>query len=136
MSEPYFEKLTDEVCHALLESQELGRLAFIGEDGFPIVFPVNYVIDGDAILVHTLRGEIAEYAPFTKVAFEVDHVDAATKTGWSVLVQGVAHDLTGALPGSRQTMLPRAPAPWAPGIRNVSLSIRIAHISGRQLVRT
>ena len=132
----YVEELTPEVCRALLASRDVGRIGFVGDDGFPVVFPVNYVVDGDTILVRTTRGETAEHAPFHKVSFEVDHFDEATHTGWSLLVQGLAHDVTGAMDESRQTMLRRVPTVWAPGERNVSISIGINRIGGRQIVRT
>jgi nitroimidazol reductase NimA-like FMN-containing flavoprotein (pyridoxamine 5'-phosphate oxidase superfamily) len=52
---------------------------------------VNYVVDGDRIVVRTNPGTKLDAALRNAVvAFEVDHYDPVAHTGWSVLVTGRA----------------------------------------------
>ncbi len=60
-----------------------------------------------------------------QVAFEVDDIDVATATGWSVLVQGEAAAHDGDLDGLR------LPEPWAPGDRTLIVVITATTYSGR-----
>jgi hypothetical protein len=42
------------------------------------------------------HGTKLSYAPASRVAFEIDGFDSSTGVGWSVVVKGVAHDVTDA----------------------------------------
>ncbi len=95
--EPNVEELTDAESLRLIEQAEIGRIGFTGRFG-PVILPVNFkVLDGSVVfrtaagspLGEDLRTGIvdAEY----KVAFEIDEIDKAERTGWSVLIQGGAH---------------------------------------------
>jgi nitroimidazol reductase NimA-like FMN-containing flavoprotein (pyridoxamine 5'-phosphate oxidase superfamily) len=60
-------------------------------DSAPEIYPVNHVVDHRSVVFRTdpgskLRGLLRSPA----VCFEVDAVDAARATGWSVLVKGRA----------------------------------------------
>lgn len=117
----------------LLGSHHVGRLAFVGDDGFPVVIPVNYVVDGADIVLRTDRGAIYEQAPLHRVAFEVDAFDEAERTGWSLLARGSARRIEDhpAEPDDHEM-----PQTWAPGDKPHVIGIRIERISGRQIVRT
>ena len=84
------EVLTFAECVRLLESRSVGRVAFV-DAGTPVIVPVNYVLDGRSIIVRSARGSKDDTAdrhrPF---AFEIDHHDPETRTGWSVLATGLA----------------------------------------------
>ena len=129
----YVDDLTHEVCLVLLASHHVGRLAFVGDDDYPVVLPVNYVVDADDIIVRTDQGAMFEYAPLHRVAFEVDDFDDETQTGWSLLVRGAARDVTREHPHA--ALAPSEPDVWAPGDRRHVLAVRIEQISGRQIVR-
>jgi nitroimidazol reductase NimA-like FMN-containing flavoprotein (pyridoxamine 5'-phosphate oxidase superfamily) len=132
----YIDGLTDEVCRTLLGSRHVGRVAFVGDDGYPVVLPVNYAVDGGFIVIRTDRGGIYEHVPLHHVAFEVDDFDEATRTGWSLLVKGAGREITDTLADAYETGIHRTPTAWAPGDKNRVLAIDIAEITGRQIVRS
>ena len=90
------ENLPADECLLLLASQRIGRLAVAADDGVRI-FPVNYVLDGDAIVIRSEVQSLIRFAPLHRVEFEVDHIDAEDGTGWAVVTDGTAQLLTGAL---------------------------------------
>ena len=47
--------LTDEECWAHIRSRTIGRLAVVNGNQ-PDIFPVNYVVDADKIVVRTAEG--------------------------------------------------------------------------------
>ena len=127
-------ELTPEACMRLLAGEEVGRLAFAGEDGYPVVLPVNYRLDGSLIVFRTADGLKLETVPLRRVAFEVDRLDPSLRTAWSVLVRGHAMEVTSAL-GEPYESLRRAPlASWAPGHKAHWVAVEIASITGRQIV--
>jgi nitroimidazol reductase NimA-like FMN-containing flavoprotein (pyridoxamine 5'-phosphate oxidase superfamily) len=131
----YLEDLTAETCTKLLAGEEVGRIAFAGEDGYPVVLPVNYRLDGDLIVFRTAEGLKLENVPLRRVAFEVDRFDLSAKTGWSLLVRGHAREVTSAL-GEPYESLRKAPlAPWAPGSKDHWVAVETDSITGRQIVR-
>ena len=112
-----------------------GRVAFIGDDGFPLVLPVNYLVDGEDIVLQTDAGETFEHVPMHRVAFEVDQFDESARTGWSVLVKGEGRNVTDSVGEIYAMGMRLAPCVWAPGERHHWLAIRIDQLSGRQIVR-
>ncbi len=125
------EALSADACLRLLESANVGRLAFaIG--GRPEIFPVNYSLDADVILIRTAAGTKLRHAPHRRVAFEVDGVDSAAGLAWSVVVKGLLEDITSRddpFSIARRTV---HVSPMAPGERRHSLAIYPAEITGRR----
>lgn len=77
-------------CLALLRSRPVGRIAYI-EDGQPVILPVNHLVDGASVVIHSLSGGKLDAALLgNPVAFQLDDYDPARATGWSVLVRGRA----------------------------------------------
>jgi uncharacterized protein len=132
----YVDTLTDEVCRFLLAEEDIGRVAFVDDDGYPVVLPVNYSIDGDFIVFRTAPGAKLEQIPLRPVAFEVDRVSLVQHTGWSVLVQGRGQEVTTALDQPHARLREQPVEPWAPGPKEHWLAIRIERLSGRRIVRT
>ncbi len=132
----YVDVLTEEVCRFLLSNEEVGRVSFMDEDGYPVVLPVNYVSEGDFIVFRTAPGTKLEDIPLRRVAFEVDHLSLSNRSGWSVLVQGHGEEITHALDLSHAALRERPVEPWAPGDKEHWLAIRIQRISGRRIVRS
>jgi len=122
--------LTEEECLALLGSNQVGRVG-VAVDGQPLIFPVNYVLDGRSIVVHTGEGTLLGGASFAAVAFEIDGSDAVRRSGWSVLVQGMGHDITNAVDGLSQRLQKVELFPWAPGAKARLLRIDPRIITGR-----
>ncbi|GAB4022124.1 pyridoxamine 5'-phosphate oxidase family protein [Spirosoma koreense] len=86
--------LTDNVIHHLLTSQRFGRLACAVNDEISLV-PVNCLFDGQFVYIHTREGtktRLIRQNP--SVCFEVDEL--LSPSLWrSVVVRGVAEELTG-----------------------------------------
>ncbi len=118
--------LEPDECWTLATEQPVGRLAWTGPHG-PTVIPVNFAVTGAEVLVHTTAySEMARECDDSPVAFEVDDVDASTRSGWSVLMRGRGH-LEYGRPGDAE------PDVWAPGPRNLQLRIEVAEITGRRI---
>ena len=80
-------------CLRLLNGPAVGRLA--GTSGaLPVVLPVSYALDGDSIVLKTVRGSTLDFATSGSVAaFEVDNLHERGRCGWTVMVTGVAQDV-------------------------------------------
>ena len=80
--------LKPEECWRLLESAVVGRLA-MAVAGEVDIFPVNYVIDEETLLIRTAEGtKLVEVVISGRLAFEVDGLDAAAGEAWSVVIKG------------------------------------------------
>jgi uncharacterized protein len=125
------EEISRAECLELLQyNSYVGRLGF-SVDGRPMVLPVNYVA-GDASLVFcTARGSELSGAIGTRVAFEVDGIRSLYRSGWSVLVQGVAEEVTDP---TEIEQLRRGPLKsWAAPGPQQWVRVSIDEISGRRL---
>ncbi len=58
------------------------------------MFTVNYRLDDFIIVFRTHLGTKLLAANHANIGFQVDHVDATNHSGWSVLIQGMAEDVT------------------------------------------
>ncbi len=85
------EELERDECLVLLRSFTVGRVAIVTASGSVLVVPVNYVLDGEAIVFRSDPGEKLEHLHERPASFQIDFIDAYHRTGWSVLVQGVAY---------------------------------------------
>lgn len=128
------EDLAPGACRRLLAAASVGRLAFV-EDGYPTVLPVNFVLAGDVIGIRTAAGAKLDNAPQTRVGFEVDEYDEATRSGWSVLVRGVAHEVTDDAAPAYEELRGQALHPWAGDAKPRWLGITIDQITGRRITR-
>lgn len=125
--------LSDSECRQKLASQVVGRIGII-VDQYPLIIPVNYAMDGDAVVIHTALGTVVARADQANVTFEVDHFDVERKVGWSVLLRGRGaavedHESADATPTESAGVV----APWAPGERPVRIRISPLEVSGRRI---
>ena len=129
------EVLATTECYRLLATHEVGRIGVNAEQHYPLVFPVNYAMDGTTVVLRTAPGTKLSAAPHANVTFEVDDIDRHSRTGWSVLVRGLAEEVG---PEDRPEFVARTHAagvtPWAPGEHGNWLRIITHHISGRRIV--
>jgi nitroimidazol reductase NimA-like FMN-containing flavoprotein (pyridoxamine 5'-phosphate oxidase superfamily) len=125
------EVLDREECLSLLRRHSMGRLAVVGEDRRPYMFPVNYAVDGTSIIFRTDRGTKLHLADGHWVAFECDGLDTVYHTGWSVLVSGIAEEVSNAAELVRLSKLPLGV--WRPGAAPRWVRIRSMSISGRRI---
>ena len=126
------ERLGHSECLDLLALAQVGRLGFV-VDGQPEILPVNYALDGDAILFRTSDGSVLNEASLAKVAFEVDRFDESTRSGWSVLVRGHANDIGDAIDPTSERLRRLALVTWAPGERQRWFVVRPHTITGRRI---
>ena|SRR5438045_2341822 len=130
-----FEVMSEAECRRLLAEEEVGRVAFIDHD-FPVILPVNHVLDNNVITIRTDTGAKFDHVPLRNVAFEVDGVEHTSRSGWSVLVQGVGQDISNALGTRYEDLRRRGLDSWPPSERTHWLTIEILRISGQRIVRT
>lgn len=127
------ERLSREECVALLASQEVGRLVVV-EDGRPLVFPVNYAMDDDAPVFRTASGAKLWASSRSPVAFEVDDIDRESQTGWSVIVHGVAQEITAFDRSDVRSRVYGLPVhPWAKGDKPSFVRVAPRLITGRRV---
>lgn len=127
----YLEVLSEEDCRQLLARRNLGRIAFALDDQ-PEIFPVNYVSDESVIVFRTGEDTRLERSALHKVAFEIDDFDPSTGTAWSVMVKGVAQEITGGVDRYSVALRSQHVVPLAPGKREHWLAIYPSEISGRR----
>lgn len=87
------ETLGRDECMRLLATQSVGRLAVLA-GLYPMVVPVNFALDRGIIVFRTGAGVKLGAAQHRNVAFEVDDIDVASRSGWSVVVTGMAETVT------------------------------------------
>jgi nitroimidazol reductase NimA-like FMN-containing flavoprotein (pyridoxamine 5'-phosphate oxidase superfamily) len=127
------DELTVEECWQLLATQRVGRVAIIAGH-YPLVFPVNFAVDERAILYRTGVGAKLHALHRSNVTFEVDFVDPVRQSGWSVMVKGVAQELSGPRhPVARDRAEAGGATPWAPGQREHLVRIVADHVTGRRV---
>ena len=117
----------------LLGSVTLGRIVFT-RHAMPAIRPVNHVLDSGHVIIRSHSGAAvvteADSGRGTVVAYEADDINPVTHLGWSVVVTGTAHLVTGHGDKSRfQHML----TPWADGEMDQVIRIRPAIITGFRL---
>ncbi len=124
--------LDDATCVQLLESTPIGRIGF-STGGELLVLPVNFKWYENSVVFRTLEGQkLAAAAEHQHVCFEVDEWDARKRTGWSVVVQGVAREVTNWAEDARLDeigLVPWAKEEWRP----IWVRIEPTMISGRVL---
>ncbi|MEY2425843.1 MAG: uncharacterized protein QOI61_1415 [Actinomycetota bacterium] len=121
-------------CVRLLATQEVGRVAFATAGGGADIFPVNYVLDGDAIVFATAAGSKLSSADRGTISFEVDSTDAATRSGWSVVIHGFSQEITNCDSPQVVERLRSLPLnPWAGGDRPHLVRISPRTITGRRI---
>jgi hypothetical protein len=91
----WLEHLNPADCWQLLAATPVGRIGVLN-DSAPEIYPVNHVVDHHTIVFRTdpgskLRGLLRS----PSVCYQVDGIDPADATGWSVLVKGRATELHG-----------------------------------------
>jgi nitroimidazol reductase NimA-like FMN-containing flavoprotein (pyridoxamine 5'-phosphate oxidase superfamily) len=125
------EAMPDAECVKRLRSTEIGRIAVVDGEARPHIFPVNYFFDEGIVVFRTGPGSKLDLAPGAPASFEIDGWDPDTGIGWSVVVSGIAHDMTDprGAPTSRVRFWPVQPL--APGSREHWIGIWANEITGR-----
>lgn len=117
-------------CLRLLADDVIGRLAFV-DHGAPAVLPVNYAMDGEAVVFRTAAGTKLTAGPRSPACFEIDAFDRATRSGWSVVMTGHLEEVE---PFDERTLarLRELPVdPWADGEKEHWMRLVPERITGR-----
>lgn len=125
------EVLAEGECLEQLRRARVGRVVFtVG--ALPAIVPVTFALTEDAVVLRTAATtELARAADDGVLAFEIDDVDPVTRTGWSVVVTGIAEIVTAPVERARIEALV---TPWAPGGRDVCVRLPLTRLTGRRIV--
>jgi uncharacterized protein len=121
----------EECLHLLAYKSFVGRVGFV-IDGQPLVLPVNYLAEEGSVVFCTAPGsKLSALKDGARVAFEVDDSRPLYHAGWSVLVTGMASEIT----DERELdALRRGPLrSWATPASEHWVRITIDDISGRRI---
>ena len=129
-------ELTRDECIQLLAVMQFGRLAVSPPDWRtpPLIRPVTYVFDRatQSIVFRSARGsKFTALLLSGQAAFEIDGIDPAAETGWSVIVQGPIEEIQSTSDIHRLERLELRP--WAPGEKPHWIRIRTNVVSGRRI---
>jgi uncharacterized protein len=126
------EILSPAQCHDLLLRSTVGRVA-VTVAALPAIFPVNYGVLNGQIIFRTGEGTKLQAAlEGAVVAFQVDHFDEPTASGWSVMAIGLAEEMTDADELAAAEALDLLP--FAAGDRSHYVRIDPEFLSGRRIV--
>lgn len=128
-----FRALPRQECLRLLAKAPLGRIVYTRR-ALPAVLPVGFGLDTDgAVLLRTAAGsDLVRAIDGAVVAFEADEVDAARRSGWSVVVTGAATVVTD--PAEHRRLSRTGPVSRVPAPQEVFVRIGPELITGRELV--
>lgn len=123
-------RLNRNECLDHLATRSVGRVA-VTIHALPAIIPVNYGMLGDAVVFRTESdGPLARACANAVVAFEVDEVAPDGSGGWSVLVVGVADQLS---PSAELRANRLALVSTGAGGRSEFVAITGAQITGRRI---
>lgn len=136
-----FERATDHAgvevlrsaeCLDLLATQAIGRLGF-AEQGQVTILPVRYMMDeGHVVFRSAVGAKLDAAVRWQSVAFEVDDWDPRDRTGWSVLVHGIANEVLNA--DRLKALAERGLDEWVRGSQPmVWIEVRPMEITGRRI---
>ncbi|MFD1663011.1 pyridoxamine 5'-phosphate oxidase family protein [Streptomyces caeni] len=127
-----FRALDRKECLRLLAKVPVGRVVYTRQ-ALPSVLPVNFSLDDDSsvLLCTSPAAELVRAIDGAVVAFEADEFDAATQSGWSVVVTGRAAVVRD--PAEHERLLRDGPRSWMPMRNGVFVRIESEMISGREL---
>lgn len=114
-------------CLTLLRTTTIGRVAVSRAKGAPFVVPVNFVLDGRVIVFRTAVGTKLFSLRQGPISFQVDQIDRFRRSGWSVLVEGVAYEAT------HWEVAHLDLEPWPAGAKDHWVRLVPSQISGRVL---
>lgn len=120
-----------EECYRLIGKDGVGRIAVCTQDG-PIIIPVNYLIEGESVIVRTapysLLGEHAQQ----DMAFEVDSLRHEERQGWSVVLVGKSERVED-IEQMTELRSSRRLEPWAAGSRHLFIRLTPRRVTGRRI---
>ena len=128
------EELSRGECLRLLAANNFGRLAVNRPEGAPLIRPVNYVFDERTQSVVFRTGAGSKFGTLVrtrKASFEIDGIDDATRSGWSVVIAGVTEEIVGR--SEIERLAAKGLESWALGTTHFWVRIRGFTVSGRRI---
>jgi nitroimidazol reductase NimA-like FMN-containing flavoprotein (pyridoxamine 5'-phosphate oxidase superfamily) len=136
MADRVIEELDQAESVRLISAGGIGRIAYQSRFG-PAVLPVNYRWHDGMVVFRTTRHSALDEDLQTGiaggdylVAFEIDEIDVAGRQGWSVLIQGPAHHVSG---DERASAERAGVEPWPAGDRELFIRIVPNRVTGRRI---
>jgi uncharacterized protein len=126
------QELGRDECLVLMATERLGRLGVV-VDGVPLVIPMQFVLDGETVVLLTNKGAKTLHVPLTTVSFAVDCVDWDNGVGWSVLIQGLGEDISTSIDEQSEHLRSLVTHSWAPPPADRWLKIIPRTITGRRI---
>lgn len=125
-------RLGPEESFRLLASVPVGRVVFSYE-ALPAIRPVNHIVDDGKVLIRTHDGAaiIPTALRQAVVAYEADELDPVRRTGWSVIVTGMAAFVTE--PDRLETYRDRLQS-WMDGALDYVIEIVPGQVTGIRIV--
>jgi nitroimidazol reductase NimA-like FMN-containing flavoprotein (pyridoxamine 5'-phosphate oxidase superfamily) len=128
-------ELTRPECLRLLAATGFGRIV-ISVPGWdhPVIRPVNYVFDeaSQSVLIRSAPGsKLHAVLRSPRAVFEIDGAHPDGRLGWSVIISGVAEEITHEAELRRVDELDLEPL--APGYQGHWIRIRTNTVSGRRI---
>jgi nitroimidazol reductase NimA-like FMN-containing flavoprotein (pyridoxamine 5'-phosphate oxidase superfamily) len=124
------ETLSTSEAVALLSTIPVGRVVFtVG--ALPAIVPVAFAVyDGAVVMRTSPESRLAKAAPGGVLAFETDDIDPETRTGWSVVVMGVAAVVADPV---RRAAIDGVVGTFAPGQQDVCIRLPLTVVTGRRV---
>lgn len=132
-------RLTPARAMQLLAGVGYGRIVFT-RNALPAIRPVNHLVDGDDVIIRTrLAGQLGREASRPGisrtsgivVAYEADDIDPILHVGWSVVVTGMARQVTDP---ERIAYYDHVLMPWVDQPMDAVIAIEPSIVSGIQLM--
>jgi nitroimidazol reductase NimA-like FMN-containing flavoprotein (pyridoxamine 5'-phosphate oxidase superfamily) len=127
--------LTRPECLRLLAATGFGRVVVSVPDwDQPVIRPVNYVFDepSQSVLIRSAPGsKLYAVLRARRAVFEIDGAHPDGALGWSVIVSGVAEEVTNQ--AEQRSLEQLDLEPLAPGYKGHWIRIRANTVSGRRI---
>lgn len=124
-------RLDEDDCWRMLARHAIGRVAIV-DSGAPLVFPVNYALDGKSVVFRAAPGtKLRRAGTNARAVFEVDDAYDVLETGSSVMVHGTLQVVEAA--AERAALEQLGLRAWAPGDRDAFIRVVPDWVSGRRI---
>ncbi|WP_067833723.1 pyridoxamine 5'-phosphate oxidase family protein [Nocardia lijiangensis] len=127
-------ELEREHALALLAQAPFGRVVYT-RDALPAIRPVNHLLDDGLVIVRTRLASQFSTAVQSRsgvvVAYEADDIDVDRRTGWSVVVTGIARPVTDP---ARIARYERLLQPWIGSPMDGVIEIEPTLVSGIRII--
>ncbi|MFL5863771.1 MAG: pyridoxamine 5'-phosphate oxidase family protein [Solirubrobacteraceae bacterium] len=122
-------------CLRLLSTADVGRVVVLtGVEHTPVIRPVNYLFDevSQSVVFRCTEGtKLITLLRASRAWFEVDEIDAVSRSGWSVIIAGVTETVAERYEIRRLERL--ALHSWVAGSDSRWIRVRTRVVSGRRV---